>query len=49
MKELSNAEQKIVGGGDTLQDLIDEAAELARQILEDLRRSMPNPFPNRNN
>jgi hypothetical protein len=45
MKELSKAEQQAVGGGDAWQDLIDDAAEVARRILEDLRRLMPNPFP----
>lgn len=49
MKELSKAEQQTVGGGDALDDLADALAERAREILDDLRRAIPFPFPNRNN
>jgi bacteriocin-like protein len=49
MKELSKTELQAVGGGDALGDLINEAVERAREILDELRRAIPFPFPNRNN
>ena len=49
MKELSKTELQTVGGGDALRDLIDEAVERASELLDELRRSIPFPFPNRNN
>jgi bacteriocin-like protein len=49
MKELSKIELQAVSGGGDLQDWIDELADRAREILDELLRHIPSPFPNRNN